>query len=137
MLQLRKPKNWKRQLWGSKWDRWVATNIHLDQISYENNKFQSFVMFARIESTNQFLFTRNLRGLYNWPFKQQGKVQKEIKWVSMSDPFGNQLDLHFIVQVFKVLIFSIAHSSIFLLISHIFVVAGQERRWLHWKNNYT
>ena len=24
-------KDWKRQLWGSKWDRWVATNIHLDQ----------------------------------------------------------------------------------------------------------
>ena len=23
-------KDWKRQLWGSKWDWWVATNIHLD-----------------------------------------------------------------------------------------------------------
>ena len=24
-------KNWKRQWWGPKWNRWVATNIHLDQ----------------------------------------------------------------------------------------------------------
>jgi len=33
VLQIRKLKSWKRQLWGSKWDRWVATNIHLDHSS--------------------------------------------------------------------------------------------------------
>ena len=31
MLHLRKLENRKNQWWGSKWNRWVATNILLDQ----------------------------------------------------------------------------------------------------------
>jgi len=55
----------------------------------------------------------------------------------MPHPFGNKIDLHFIVQVFKVVIFSITRSFTFLLIAHIFVVVGRERQWLHWKYHYT
>ena len=35
-------KCWKRQLWGSKWDRWVATNIHLDDSSPLRKQWSQF-----------------------------------------------------------------------------------------------
>lgn len=74
-------------------------------------------MLAKTKSADERVFTSRLQGLYNQHFKQQSKVQNKIKLVDMSQPFGNKIDLHFIVKVSKVLIFSIAHSFKFLSIT--------------------
>lgn len=42
--------------------------------SITNNKFRSFLMFERTENTSECVFIRNLQGLYDRYFNQQGKV---------------------------------------------------------------
>jgi len=83
-------------------------------------------MFASTKRVYECVVTSSLQGLYNINFKQQGKVQNGIKPIAKAHPFGNNEDLQLVVHIFNFLIFSIAHCFMFLLIAHIFVVAGQE-----------
>jgi len=49
VLQLRKLKNWKKQWCGSKWNRRVATNINLDQLSFQ-------ISYIHIASSFDFIW---------------------------------------------------------------------------------
>lgn len=88
------------------------------------NKFQSFLALAESLDADEDAPTRSFQGLFRKGIHQRGK---HVYWVVVTHISAHKKDLTFRVKLVQVFLFSVAHYFLSILISCIFVDAGQER----------
>jgi len=77
--------------------------------SFDNNKFQYFLMLSKKEDTYEGEFTRSFHGLFDYNVHCKGKNVNWLDVVAMAYIFAHRKDLLFVGKVIQAIFFSLSH----------------------------